>query len=198
MVEIVLEGGSIVTDVAKHVRLGADALPAPVEIHPGGGMDDPFYQSPVVDAENIQRRQDSAQVFNLGRTLQIHFLKDPFPIFPEWRKFIFSYIEVRVRFHGLGRKDRESLGRNFADEGWDTRFEDTRLFGRNRFQRMAEQVAMVQADTGHDAQVRGDDVGRIQPSAEPGFNDCDINLLLLEPGESHSCGNLEKGQVEPV
>ena len=61
---------------------------------------------------------------------------------------------------------------------------------------MPQQVAVVQADARHDAQVRGDDVGAVQPAAQADFDDGDIHFLGLEPPERHGGRNLEERQVQ--
>ena len=53
---------------------------------------------------------------------------------------------------------------------------------------------MVQAYAGYDAQAGGDDIGAVKPSSEPGLDNCEVNLPVCKPAESHPGSNLEKGQ----
>ena len=92
--EIVLQGGGVVADVAQHVGLDADPLPAAVEIHPGGRVDQSADQGGILDAQDVQGRQDRAQVLGLGRALQVHPPEDILLLFPERRELILSDIEV--------------------------------------------------------------------------------------------------------
>ena len=55
---------------------------------------------------------------------------------------------------------------------------------------------MVEADVGDDAYIRMDDVGAIQPSASPDFDDRYVYRLPGEIMKSHGGGQLEKRRMQ--
>ena len=57
---------------------------------------------------------------------------------------------------------------------------------------------MVQADIGNDAEHGGYYVGAVEPSAEPGLDDCHIHASCRKPVEGHHGRDLEKRKVEVV
>ena len=53
---------------------------------------------------------------------------------------------------------------------------------------------MVEVDVGDDAQLRRDEVGRVQPAAHAHLNDGNINLFVSEIIEGHAHSHLEEGE----
>ena len=57
---------------------------------------------------------------------------------------------------------------------------------------------MVETDVGDDRQHRPDDVGRVEPAAQSGFDDGEIDVFFGKIIEGHGRGHLEEGGMEPV
>ncbi|EKD34113.1 MAG: hypothetical protein ACD_75C02462G0001 [uncultured bacterium] len=60
---------------------------------------------------------------------------------------------------------------------------------------MAEIGLMIHADAGDDRKQRQDHIGGIEPAAQAGFEDYEIDLRLGEPEQSKSCGKFEVGDL---
>jgi hypothetical protein len=76
-----------------------------------------------------------------------------------------------------------------------TRFDDARLLGRDQRQGVAQQRGVLQADGGDDADGRGDDVGGVQPAAQPHLQHHPIDLLLGEVEQGQHGHDLEGGDA---
>ena len=80
-----------------------------------------------------------------------------------------------------------------ADHHGDAGFDNAGLLAGDQRQRIAQQVLVVVADVGDDAQQRRDDVGAVQPAAQPDFDDGDVHALAGKVVEGHGDAELEKG-----
>ena len=86
----------------------------------------------------------------------------------------------------------------FSDHYRNVRFNNTRLFRRNKGQGIAQKVHVVKTDIGNDAQFRYNDVGGVQPPSQPYFDNGNIYRLPGKIVESHSDGYLKKGRLNAV
>ena len=77
----------------------------------------------------------------------------------------------------------------------DAILDDAGLLGGNLLQRVAEELRVVKADIGDDAQQRRDDVGAVETAAHANFDDGDVDLLAGEVVEGHADGHLEERQM---
>ena len=102
----------------------------------------------------------------------------------------------RMHFRRLGQEDGPCLGRSLANDHRRALFDDARLLARNLRQRVAQELYVVEADVGDDAQVGPDDVGAVQPSAQAHLDDGHIHPTVGKVAESHGGGQLEKRWVE--
>ncbi len=73
--------------------------------------------------------------------------------------------------------------------------EDSRLFGGDLADSVAEVFGVVDADVGDDADDGLDGVGRVEPPAKPNLQHRQLNLLLGEPDEGDGCEKLEEAGV---
>src|SRR5699024_3408254 len=96
----------------------------------------------------------------------------------------------------MGDEYGGAFGMRLPDHDRDVLFDDTRFFGRYARDGRAEDVAVVDADVGDDAQRRYDDVRGVEPAAEPRFDDGDFRVRLGEPFESHGGGHFKIGEAE--
>lgn len=55
---------------------------------------------------------------------------------------------------------------------------------------------MVKADVGDDGEVGADDIGAVETSAKPDFDDGYIDLLFCKVEEGKGCGKFEEGGVQ--
>src|SRR6202008_1868306 len=63
----------------------------------------------------------------------------------------------------------------FGDHHRYSRFDDAGLFRSDFTQRVAEEIFVIEIDSGDDADLRRDDVGRIQAAAEPRFEHGEVD-----------------------
>ncbi len=80
----------------------------------------------------------------------------------------------------------------FTDNHRDARFDDSRFFGGDLGQCVAQILHVVVSDVGDDAEVGGDDVGAVEPASKTHFNDCHVGCLLGKVEEGHFHGQLEE------
>ena len=79
----------------------------------------------------------------------------------------------------LGRRDRE-------------------LLRRDRLERVAEDVRVVEPDVREEDDACAQDVRRVEAAAEPGFDDGNVDLRVGEGGERGGGHDLELRGVEPL
>ena len=115
----------------------------------------------------------------------------------------------RRLLHFRGREDRERrvlpAGRlrdhpervisfRRGDDG-DARFDDARLLRRNTGQCFPQPLLMIVLDVGDDTDQGRNDISGIQPSAQTGFPDHQVALLLGEVAQGHNGHDLKEGGV---
>ena len=82
----------------------------------------------------------------------------------------------------------------FANDTGYTLFHDAGFLGCNLWQGITEELGMIERDIGDDAEHGLDDVGRVEPTAQPHFDDSDIDLTIGKVAEGHhGCQFEERG-----
>ncbi len=93
---------------------------------------------------------------------------------------------------------RDRLGIGQSDQG-HLRLGDAGFLGGDAFERVAEEGVMIVAQLGDGAdQRRRDDVGRVEPAAEPDLDDRGIGWGAGESEEGGGGGRLEEAQLHAV
>ena len=64
--------------------------------------------------------------------------------------------------------------------------------------RPAQHVAMVQTYVGNDTKHGRYDIGAVQTSAEPGLQNCDVDITVCKPIQSKESGDLEERHVKMI
>ena len=109
---------------------------------------------------------------------------------------VLGKVDRGVHLGCLGQEDRLRLRSRFADDYGRTFLDDACLLARYLCQRVTQELHVVEADVGDDAQIRPDDVGAIQPSAQTYLDDGHVHLLVGKIAESHGGGQFEERRVE--
>ena len=78
------------------------------------------------------------------------------------------------------------------------RFDDACLLGCHLFQRVPEDVGVVEADRGHDRDLRGGDGRGVPAAAEPDLDHGDVHGGVGEGRVGHTGDDLEEGHVDPI
>jgi hypothetical protein len=101
--------------------------------------------------------------------------------------------ERRADARGLALDRLQRLVRLGADHGGDAGLEDARLLTGDRGQGVAEEALMVVVDRGDGAE-RGpfDQVGRVEPAAEPDLQQQRVGGMTGEGKEGGGSGDLEE------
>ncbi len=93
-----------------------------------------------------------------------------------------------------GGEDGGAFRIALSDENGDARFDDACLLGGDLRYGGAEQVAVVEADVGDDAQGGPEDVRGVEPASQSGFYDGHLHSRLGEVAEGHCGRHLEVGE----
>ena len=80
-------------------------------------------------------------------------------------------------------------------ENRNERFDDAGFFACDLRKRMAQPFFVIMLNVGDHAGQRRDDIGGVQASAQAGFPNDDVAILLGEPAKSHDGDNFKKGGV---
>ena len=160
--------------------------------------------------EDVQRREHRARVGHLERSAQLADecaklgrFKLPTPV-GQWADlpqhvFLFGPKDGRVALVALVCKHTaHSLVVDFTHHDGHTGLDDTRLFGSDLRERVAEVLRVVEADVGDDAEDGRDDVRAVQTAAEACLDDGDVHLAAAEIVEGHGRGQLEEGGLQAV
>ena len=75
-------------------------------------------------------------------------------------------------------------------------FDDARFFSGNGFDGISKQGRVVGTDVGNNRNLRLDDVGGVEPSAQAHLHNGNIYLAMPEVVKSHSYGQLKKGRFQ--
>ena len=185
--------------VANHIGAAAYQLPPAVKVHPRGS---PAYclGNVVVEVYPYQCEggKDGAQVLPLVAALEVHLREHcPAPI-PSGSICGVSEMERRFQALRLLFEDGGSFVISAADQCRHSFLENSGLFCGNLRACITQKRAMVEADAGDDGEQGSDDIRAVEPAAQARFQYCNINFAVIEPLESHSCGDFEKGEGKPV
>ena len=120
-----------------------------------------------------------------------------------------SYFDVPDSVFLIDRDDRDrarvlrtthqqiaNVGGGLADYRGRAGLEDSRLLTSDGVKRIAEQIGVVETDRCNRGHFGRKNVGRIQPPAEPCFDDADIRVVLGEPMERERRRYLEEGRAQ--
>ena len=77
-------------------------------------------------------------------------------------------------------------------------FDDARLLGRDLFDGVAQPIAVIQPDARDDRNQRHDDVGRVEPAAQPGFQHGQPDARLPEQDERDGGEAFKEGGFRSV
>ena len=146
--------------------------------------------------QDIHGREHGAEILLLVRAAEVHLLEDLAPAGPQGGLGRFGIIQ-RTEHQCLVVKCGSRLGRTLPHQRRHALLEDAGLFSGDFPDGVAEQLAVVQADIGHDAQVRFQDIGAVEPAAEPRFDDGRIDVFVGKPLETETGGNLEERETVP-
>src|SRR5207302_9019854 len=102
--------------------------------------------------------------------------------------------ERRALFTTAFGNDGLGFGGEDAADRRPARFDDARLLAGDAGERRAEHLHMIEADAGDDRGFGDNDVGRIEPAAEPDFDDGPVDLARREMEKAESARDLEEGQ----
>ena len=101
--------------------------------------------------------------------------------------------DARVKLRSaLGEYLVVGLGVLTHDDG-DALLYDARLLGRNLLDCLAEELGVVEAYIGYDAEDGCDEVCGIEAATEACLNNCHLDIALVEVVEGHGCRHLEEG-----
>ena len=89
-------------------------------------------------------------------------------------------------------------GRRLADDGGDAGLEDAGLFPGDLFQRLAQVLRVVARHVRHRRRQRVQDVGAVQPPAQPHLHDGEVHPRLREAEEGERRRRLEEGRAQPL
>lgn len=104
----------------------------------------------------------------------------------------------RANLGGACGEYGRGFGLRFAYHHRREGLDDARFFGGYFFERVAQNVGVVEADVGDDRQCRRNDVGAVAPSAKPYFHDGHVHLPFREVGERQRGRYLEKRRLHLV
>ena len=143
-------------------------------LHDGGGVEG------LMVAEQLARdTPEQLRVIDVGPGGEGH----PYPV---------GKHEGRTGLAGLGLEYREGLRVPLAYHHRDAGLDDSGLLECNLCQGIAQQCGVVGRDIGDDTQHRGDDVGAVEASSQPGLDDGHVHLLVGKAPEGHSRCQLEE------
>ena len=103
----------IVADVCNGQRVPAETLPAAVEMHVTGSVDDAVKDSFVVNAQDVKGSENSLKVLALHFCAKVHGLQYVFTAVPERGGYVFGVCE-RAETCRLGIKNRAGFLRGFS------------------------------------------------------------------------------------
>ena len=87
------------------------------------------------------------------------------------------------------------LGRHPADDDRHARLDDAGLLDGDRFERGAQVLLVIEPDRRDGGDQRVEDVGRVEPAAEPDFADRDLDAGAAEQLERHRRRHFEERRV---
>ena len=206
-----------VTDNAGILR---QCLPSSPEARPGSGIfqsTDYVIRTGAGDsrhglAEDIQGSKRSTQVPDLILSPEVHSGKNFFMPAPKpWlilvgksqKRHDASPVSAELRRGKIGiqylaLKYRICFRIAFTYDGGDSALNDACLFKGNLRKSGAEHVTMIEAYVSYHAQHRRDYVRAVQPSAQAGLYDCDVDLPGDKPRKGHGSGDFKERQVKMV
>ena len=82
-----------------------------------------------------------------------------------------------------------------GEHGDRTLLDDRELLRRDLLARVAEHVGVLEPDVREQDDVRAEDVRRVEPAAEPGLDDGDVDVAGRELGERGRADRLELGRL---
>ena len=109
---------------------------------------------------------------------------------------VLGKIQGSPRLAGKLLKDRTRFGQCFTHYNRHTTLHDTSLFDGYGGQRMAQKLGVVQTDVGDDRQYGADDVGTVEPAAQPYLYDGNIDRLVGKVFEGQGCCDFEEGGMQ--
>ena len=98
--------------------------------------------------------------------------------------------------HELGKEDRTCLRCGLSDDNRDAWLDDAGFLCGDLVQCIAQELHVVHADVGDDAELGDDDVGAVQATAQSDFDDGDVDLLFGKVVEGHRCRQFKEGRME--
>ena len=101
-------------------------------------------------------------------------------------------IAKNATLFGTAEENRRSLRVRLANHAGNTGFDYSGFLRGNLSKRMPEQVGVIHADIGDNTQYRLDNIGGIQQPSQADFDHGYIHVLLHQPAERHSRGDLEE------
>ncbi len=114
----------------------------------------------------------------------------------EQRTLVLGEVDGSLHLAGLGLEHRACLVVVLADDHRRVGFDDACLLRGYLGQRVAQELHVVEADVGDDAEVRTDDVGAVEPSAQAYLHHGHVHPLLGEIIERHGGRQLEERGVQ--
>ena len=199
---ILLQRRRIVADVGDDGRHLGELLPAPPETGAGGRMDDAvddgfgilqtFVNGNV--PENVQRGEHRAEILFLIGAAEVHLAEHLAVTGPEGRPLRLGVMQGTEHQGGIvegGGRFRRAL----PHQGGGILLEDAGFLVGDLPDRMAEEVAVVEADIGDDGEVGLQDIGAVEPAAEPRLDHGDVDVGIGEPLETETRGNFEERQA---
>src|ERR1700746_533209 len=98
---------------------------------------------------------------------------------------------------GFCQKNLEGFVALFGDDYRNAGLDDSGFFGGDFTERVTEKIFVIEVDAGDDAHLWDNDVREIQPSAEPGFENCESHARFREIYERNRGDALKKSGVRP-
>lgn len=109
---------------------------------------------------------------------------------------VFSKDDGSTDLGGFSQEYRARLRSGLADDDGDSRLDDACLLGSDLLEGAAEEADVVKRDVGDDAEIGEYDVGTVEASAQPHFDDGYVDLLIGEVAEGHGGCEFEEGGME--